>query len=348
MVRRINVGKIVITVFLTALIWVWADLALDDEFAVSNAAIHITTSVDPSLWVSFDGRSTVPLKKLVLRGSARKVADARRRINDGSVVPEFFFDPQHEQITKAGTYSLNAADFLRTTDTLRQLTLIAASCEPNSLTVDVVELQKKNLTVKCFDQSQNLVKAESIDPAQVAMFVPADWSGDALTAEVILTRSEIEQARLAPVQKAPFIELSEGAIRQAATPVKITTPPQQERLQTYTITNVRLGFSFSANLQGKYRVELVNPDVVMSAVTIKATPEAKAMYDNMTYHVILEINDTDRDVTSADLRRQLVYNLPQEFVRKDEIVLAKPPDQARFRLVPISPEQPQSAQPHEP
>ena len=235
------------------------------------------------------------------------------------------------------------------------------------LTVSVVELQKKQLAVRCFDDSQNPLKAASIEPAQVEAFVPAEREGAALEARVVLGKREIEQAKLAAVEKTPCVELAPGQTREAATSVKITLPKEQQRLQEYLITSVRLGFSLSANLQGKYKVELVNPDAVMGPVAIRATPEAKRAYDNVRYQVILEIDDSDKDVqmpdfgeaaptgvdksmgpgakepARAEVRRQLVYNFPEEFVRKDEIMLNQSPVQARFKVVPLSVEVPAAA-----
>jgi hypothetical protein len=98
-----------------------------------------------------------------------------------------------------------------------------------------------------------------------------------------------------------------------------------------------MGFSLSANLEGKYKVELVNPDAVMGTVAIRATPDAKRAYDNMRYQVILETDDSDKDKGSEEIRRDLIYNFPPEFVRRDEIMLNQAPVQARFRLVPVTP-----------
>jgi len=282
----------------------------------------------------------------VLKGSKRRIAEARQKINEGSFVPDFFLDPEHPDapgMTKAGNYPLDLAGFLKGADKISQLGLTVASCEPNIVSVSVVELAKKQLTVKCVDAAQNPVRVSAIEPAQVTMYAPADWSGDALAAKVVLTQREVEQARLSAVQKTPFIELGAGQTRQATETVKITAPAQQERLADYTITNVRLGFSISTNLQGKYRVELTNPDVVMGAVAIRATPEAKRAYELVTYHVILEVNDSDKESQATELRRELIYNFPAEFVRKDEIMLSQPPAQARFRLIPVLPETSQPA-----
>ena len=88
----------------------------------------------------------------------------------------------------------------------------------------------------------------------------------------------------------------------------------------------------------------------MGSVAIRATPEAKRAYENMRYHVILEIDDSDKDnrpdksspstagESAPEIRRDLVYNFPPEFLRKDEITLNQSPVQTRFRLTPIAAE----------
>jgi hypothetical protein len=350
-IERRRLRKIAATLIFTTLIWVFADLALDEELTVSNLKLSVAKSVNPALWVTFSGQSSVPLEKVVLKGSARKVAEARQRINAGRFVREFYFDPEHEKMAAPGDQPLKAAEFLKGADSIRQLGLTVVSADPNILTVSVVELQKKQVVVRCLDESQNPLRVAGIEPAQVEAYVPAERTGAALEAKVTLSKREIEQARMAPIEKMPAVELAAGQTREAASSVKITLPKEQERLQEYLVTSVRLGVSLSANFEGKYRVELVNPETVMGSVAIRATPEAKRAYENMRYHVILEIDDSDRDSRpdkssavpgepAPEIRRDLVYNFPAEFLRKDEIALNQSTVQARFRLVPIAAETP--------
>ncbi len=346
---RRRVRKIVATVIFTVLIWVFADLALDEELTVSNTKLSVAKSVPPSLWITFStqpgapGQTSVPLDKVVLKGSARKIADLRQRINAGRFVREFYFDPEEEKMTSPGEHLLDVTEFLKGVDNIRQLGLTVTSTDPNTLAVNIVELQKKQLVVRCYDDNQNLLRVASIEPAQVEAYVPAEHAGAALEAKVTLSKREIEQARLSPIEKTPIVELAPGQTREAATSVKITLPREQERLQEYLITNVHLGVTLSANLEGKYKVELINPEAVMGSVAIRATPEAKRAYENMRYNVILDIDDSDKPSSvageaSPEIRRDLVYNFPPEFVRKDEIILNQSPVQARFRLVPIAAE----------
>jgi len=351
MTRRLRLRKVLATVILTLLIWVWADLALDEQLSVSNVRVSVAKSVNPALWVTLGEtkagklQSMITLEKVILKGSARKITDTRQRINDGRFSREFYFDPEHEKITAPGDHLLNVARFLNDADRIMQLGLSVTEADPNTITVSIVELQKKQVVVKCFDENQNPLKVASVEPASVEAYVPAEREGAALEAKVVLNKREIEQARLAAVEKTPVVELAQGQTREAAVAVKITLPKEQQRLQEYLVTSVRLGFSLSANIQGKYKVELVNPDALMGTVAIRATPEAKRAYDNMRYNVILEIDDSDRGNPGAELRRDLVYNFPQEFVRSDEIMLNQNPVQARFKLMSLAAEAPAESAP---
>ena len=78
MIRKPKYGKIAVVVFITILIWVWADLALDEKLPVSNATISVVKS-NPQLWVSFDVASFVAIEEMVLKGPLRKIAYIRRK-----------------------------------------------------------------------------------------------------------------------------------------------------------------------------------------------------------------------------------------------------------------------------
>jgi hypothetical protein len=114
-------------------------------------------------------------------------------------------------------------------------------------------------------------------------------------------------------------------------------PPAEDVLTNYTITTATLGYCFSENLQGKYKVELLNL-TDMTAVSIRATLAAKQVYEQQPFQMILYILDDDRTAT-AELRRIVVLNFPEEYVLKDEIRQNQEPQTARFKLTPIiSPE----------
>jgi len=355
MAKKVNYGKVLVTIFLTCLIWVWADLAEDETLTLSNAAVTIAQSSGSNLWVSFDENSSVLIDNVVLKGSVSRIAEFGRKMKEDSAVFEFILDPQ-QAITQADedTFNIDVADMVRQNEQVRHYGLTVELCEPAMVTVNVVELVKKSLTVKCFDENGNEIKTKAIVPAQVEMFVPQDWDGEKLVAEAVLSPLEESQAR-ASVIKIPFIELGDerreaplpvkittsielgDERREAPLPVKITTSGQEDRLSDYTITMVTMKFSTSSVLQG-YEVQVSNLDQVIGPIAIRATAEAKRAFENQPYQVRLEIDDADA-ASTEEIRREIVYNFPEEFVRRDEIRLSQnqQPVEARFKLIALEP-----------
>jgi len=338
MVSKINASKIAIVVFLTILIWVWSDLALDETFSVTGAMIIVDES-NPSRWVTIGGGSSASIDSITLKGPAAKISDIRRKIRERPSAPsfEFFLDVEQEGMTEPGEYaSFDVHSFLRKSDQIRRLGLAVESCKPVNLNVKVVALSERPLAVECFDTNGNLVKVENIEPATVNVLVPDSW-GRNDPARVTLTAREIVQGRTTSIEMAPYIELPDGQRRKARTLVRIKVPPEEDRLRNYNITTATPGFLLGANVQGKYKVEVSNMNAVMGAIQIRATEEAKLAYEKMDYQVILQIFDDDRKATDT-IRRPLIYNFPPEFVRKGEIELVVTPAQpaeAQFKLVPL-------------
>jgi hypothetical protein len=217
---------------------------------------------------------------------------------------------------------------------LKKLGLKVKSCEPEVLSVSVVELVKKQLSVECFDENGMPLKYESIEPSKIEMFVPESRR----TAQIRLTRREIEYARLNAIEKRPYVILAENQVRDAPTTVHVKMPPEADPLSEATIKVPKLGIALSSNLQDKYRVEIKNLPEVIGQISIRATQAAKQAYESMRYQVILEIDD--EDINSEEVRRELVYNFPEEFVSNDEIRLNQTRVPAIFRLVELPPEEP--------
>ena len=333
MLKKIKYGKILAVIFLTVLIWVWADLALDEELPDKPATIVVDESANPKLLVRINQASSADIR-ITLSGPQAVIVDLDRKLKEGKERLGFDFDAAQEKMDEPGDHTLILLPFLQKVKEIKQLGLKVVSCEPDTLAVSVVELVKKSLVVKCVGEDQNPVKAATIKPARVDMFVPAYWEGEKLTAEVRLTQREIAQARLSAIEKIAYIVLPGGQTRDVSTTVRITMPPEEDALRNYTITAPTLGFTLSANLQGQYKVEVKNLDAVMSAISIVATADAKRAYEEMRYQVMLEIYDSDKDDKSTEpLRRELIYNFPAEYVREGEIELKQQPVIARFKLV---------------
>jgi hypothetical protein len=280
----------------------------------------------------------VAIDQIALRGATAAVDEAKRKLKEQTLTLEFPYNPQAEQIT-GQEYWLDVFEFLRSNETIRQLGLTVESCKPQKIKVKVTRLVKRLLTVKCVDQSRMPLEELSIKPANIEMFVPEDWQGQKLMAEVMLDLAEIKLARVGPYSKKPFIELAPGQKREFPESVEIKLAPEAEQLKDYTITSATLGRCLSASLQGSYRIEVTNLEEVLRPISIKATDAARQAYELQPFRIILYILDDDSKTTSEQ-RRELAYNFPQDSVRKGEILLNQQPVVARFKLVPLNPTNP--------
>jgi hypothetical protein len=337
MIRKPKYGKIAIVVFLTILIWVWADLALDEELPVSSATISVVKS-NPQLWVSFNGSSLFSIEELIVKGPLRRITDISKKIEEEGGL-KLDFDAAEEKMSEPGSYSLTLLSFLKKDKEIKRLGLKVESCKPEVLPVRIVGLVNRRLDIQCVDESQNPISEATVDPAQVEMLVPEDWGLEKRIAEVLLTRREIEQARVSPVKEIPYIRLAADQTRQATQSVEITLPPELDRLTNYTIKAPTLGISLSPTLQGRYYVEVTNLEEVLSFFAIRATPEAERAYKQQTIpRMTLYILDKDTEKGSEEQSKKVVYNFPPEFVEKGEIELENPqqPAEAKFKLISIS------------
>jgi hypothetical protein len=341
MTKKPKLGKISIVVFLTILIWVWADLAQDETLSLPGfLTISVARSSDPTLWISFKGpdqalQSSVILDNVDLKGPAKRVADVERMKNKGALEPDLFLVPERQPgLVEEGTRTFDVLSFLKQSDEIGQLGLTVESCEPRTLTVQVRRLVRTFLPVECVDLNGNVVRGANLDPAKVEAPVPQDVT---YVAKIQLTPAELGQARVASIQKNPYVELAPGQQREISAKVKISLPPEQVALMTYPV-QCTLGFCFSPILQGKYQVELdPQSETDLQSVFVKATPAALDAYKQQPFQIFLYILDSDRQATGYQ-ERAVVFNLPGEYVRQEEIEAGEGQSArtVRFRLVPVS------------
>jgi hypothetical protein len=332
MAKKIKYSKITIVIFLTVLIWVWADLALDETLPEKSAVVVVDESVDPKLWISFDKSASADIK-ITLSGPHTAVTTVDMELRKGQKPLEFIFNAVQEQMDKPGTHSLKLLEFLHKDRELRRRGLKVLSCDPNELSVNVVELVKKSLTVECFDASGNPLKTQSIEPAKVDALVPVD---SRLTARIVLTKAEIEQARKAPMKKIPNVELAAEHIRESSTAVTIKLAPEEDPLTVQRIEDATIAIAMSPTLLAQYYAEITNLPTVLSSITVRATNQAKETYENQKLpHMMLYIFDDDVKQGQEVQRKAVQYNFPPKFVRTGEIELNQEPAMADFKLIPL-------------
>lgn len=340
MFEKIKVKKIAVVIFLTLLIWVWADLALDTTKPFYNATISISKTANPDLWISFSEKPSVNIKQFTLKGPVSKINEIENTINNNPDILNFTLIPEEMNINKSGDYVLPVWEILDNSDWIKDnsLSVVEGSCDPCEVNVNVVDLIPQDLTIQCFNENNVLLKAETIEPQKVNMLVPESWKGERLVARVILSPADITKARSEIIGKTPQITFASGQPpRLSTTTVKIKMPPVADLRKEGNVKDPTLGLCFSPNLQGQYKVEVDNlPEI--NTISIKATEAAKLAYESMLFQVILEIGDDDvpKAEGGQEIRKEVIYNFPRGF-GEDEIELDGPKVIARFKLKKITP-----------
>ena len=333
MVKKVNYSKLAIVIFLTVLIWFWADRSLEEEYSIPNATI-VMGRTRPELWVSFPNGSTIDVNEITLTGPASIVNEFIQTINNDPDKLKFIFSPERLGIDKAGEYQIDVQDIIEQSNWIKKSGLTIEKCDPKQIQVNAVDFVRQNdLQVKCFDESDLPINLEN--SVTISMYVPADWRE---AAKVVLSDNEIARAILQPISKKPFIILANNEKREADSFVEIKLPPQENILKRYSINNATLGYTLSETiLKGQYDIKVENQNLRdILNIQILATPKAKEAYENQDYQITLEILDGDVEETIQNklVRRKVYYKFPEEFVRTNEIKLDGERLEARFTVTP--------------
>ncbi|MBN2591579.1 MAG: hypothetical protein JXA96_17065 [Sedimentisphaerales bacterium] len=332
MVKKIKYSKLAIVIFLTVLIWFWADRALEEEYPIRTATI-VVGRTKPELWVSFPESAIIDINEIKLSGPASVIDELKQTINNEPEKLKFILYPEQFGIDKAGEYSINVREIIESS-WIKKSGLLIKECDPSKIQVKAVNLVKKNIEVQCYDK--NLLPISLETPQSVSMFVPADRR---LFASVILSDEERAMAIQQPIRKKPTITLSKDEIREAESFVEIKLPPQENILKPYSINNATFGYVVSDNLLNGQYIYKVTEESLREIVNIQilATPNAKDAYEAQDYQVTLKILDGDIEKTriNKSVRREVSYLLPEEFVRADEIKLTNSKVEAIFTVTPV-------------
>ncbi len=329
---KIRYGKALGVVLLTLLIWVWADLALEESFVITNATVTLAES-KPGLWVTFQDGSSTSIEQIELIGSRANISELRRALTDGKVKREFFLEPEQMGLMKSGEYTVDTLDFMKESDVFEPFGLTVESVDPEQIQIKVVELVKKPLTVVVLDQNRLQLKTQSVEPSRVEMFVPAGWAGPDLRAMVQLSEDEISQARKSAIEKVPQITL--GSEVREGPKVNILLSTEESRLEEHNV-RASLDIAMNPNMQGRYKVVVENlTELLSKPISISASRSARDAFEAqqipaMTLHV--SEKDTPAD---GEIKREVVYNFPEQFVNVSEIRLKERPRLANFRLEEI-------------
>jgi len=332
--------KFAVVIFLTILIWALAFLA-DKETVTVSGTLDVFPQTSKNLLVTFDRDAPIPLR-LELEGPAAKIAELDRRLraedsDEDKERLDFYYSPEIQKSSSDEPVTTTEVDvplFIAGSAKLTKLSLTVEKCDIKKVKVTIERLIEKHLPVQCLDENETVLAHKSIDPATVKFYVPRNWSGEMLKANVSPTADQIEAARKAPIQVPSYINLA--GKRVYGVRVKISLPSVEEALKS-RIVQPTIGYQISPKLQGKYVVDLINADEITDATQIKATNEAWAEYKEKTlYQVLIDVRDDDEKTQGETIARPVIYNFPQEYVRTGEIQLTQEPRIAKFKLIGVS------------
>ncbi|MBW8035803.1 MAG: hypothetical protein FVQ79_09285 [Planctomycetes bacterium] len=324
-----TVKKYALVVFITLLVWFWANNAIEDQIEVS-VSITTTQTRDSDILVTFD--KPMPLNvKITVKGPSSKISDLQKLIASGQENLDFVYSLQNDLKGEAKTIPLVTAEWLNQTVKMKSfgLTVESESAKPAMIQVTIEKLVKKELVIECFDEDGISITPDSLNPSKANIFVKQGWVEPA---RIDLTATDVEKAQKDYVIKEPYVQLGPNNRRYGK---RVTVKLSSTELDTVQFKPLNISFAVSKNLQGKYKVELKNESELTESTTFKATTEAMDAYKKSPVHIFVLVFDDDEKEIDV-ITRDVIYNFPPEYLVKGEIALAQPPVKARFELIKLA------------
>lgn len=335
--ERRKIQKILAVIFLTVLIWVWSDLALDDDGTLSQIPVVLTNSLDPNLLVSFvedTGQLTdhIIIDTVNIKGPAGKIDQIKAEERANPETLRLLLEPDKWDLREpmeATAWSL--VNFVRRSPAITNHGLSIDSCSPSTTSIRVTKLARRLLPVRCVDVYGSTIPA-SVTPSHINMYVPEAWTGDSLVAYVELSANDLNRAQgEVPIDATPFVDIS-GRIKTARQPVKVRLSEQITPLESQSIDQPKFCLVVDPVVQKDY--EVVISQETPGMIHFKGTDAAKRAYQAEPYHVELVVERKDGPQTGLQ-SKTLEYRFPREFVKRREI---EPDDSPLptidFKLVP--------------
>ncbi|MCK4998416.1 MAG: hypothetical protein KAS23_02735, partial [Anaerohalosphaera sp.] len=194
---RNRIRKLLIVVFLTLFIWVWAYNTLE-ESTQHLVALTTARSANPEKLVSFEGADLSVNIEINITGPASKVTELRKDIDNNAKQLQYTFNVVDDKKYLSSDNMLDITEFIkdRAKADLPGFTIESAS--PSTIKVLIEELVPRTVDVIVVDENDFPIEADSITPRSVQIYVPKD-TADTLKARVRLTKEQIAKARTAPI-----------------------------------------------------------------------------------------------------------------------------------------------------
>lgn len=337
MMHRIKIQKVLAVVFLTALIWVWSDLALDDTHPLTQVPVGLADSSDPSLLVNFVDEAgmftdQVIMNSVTIKGPLSQIEDVKRQERSNTLDLHLLMSPDQEGLTEPmDTSAWSLLNFVRQSSAIRNRGLTVENCTPATVSIQVVKLVQRTLRVRCLSENGTEMQGSQIQPPTITMYVPESWSGDRLTANVTLTDADTSRARGDnPVDVFPYVDIN-GRIRESKQSVKVRLT-EDSGLKPQFIEHPKCCLNMDPVVQRDFSIVISREVELFKRIDFLATDEAKRVYQNeQSYHVELVITGREAGQYSATLQ----YRFPRAYVEKNQIKPGQVPlSTIDYELVP--------------
>lgn len=338
-----RLNKIMVVVFLTLLIWTWAYMSLEKNKTLPGT-LEVSPSVDDSVLTTFSlidaeyRMTAVPLGALNFKGSPTRISELEKKYDLLQNDPDrerlnFYYVPPQDQ--PEGVFQLNLFEFIKEHPKTHELALSLESCTPKQVNVHIEHLERTKIKVQCVDEYGSEIPGAEPDPAFVYMYVR---KGSREPAMVMLTSQQIDLARKQPLLVQPYVNLGiAGVVRDSKEKVKVRIRSGVLLRQRSFQTTKPVGLIISPELQRKYEVTILNDKEIRDVTSIRATDEAFAAYENVDFPFLIEIKESDVNLSEVPLK-SIIYNFPPEFVRGGQIELdpTKLPRTAKITIKPVN------------
>jgi hypothetical protein len=323
-----RIRKFLLIILLTLLIWVWADISSDVTLDNESATITVERGGVRDVWVSINDSDHASIV-MDLSGPNSKVQKLQLR-NESLDIK---FNPLTSNAvgSEPGVYTPPVETILRQSPEFMELGLTLESCEPATVSIKIEKLVKKQLKVVCVNENDVIIPNASVKPALLYMYVFDEWPEDKLKAYIKLTNLQQQQASRNEITLTPYVELSPKRYVYYQDPVYVSIESSQQLKTADIISGPRIGYTFPADMVGKYEVQV---EENIRDFQYLATEEAKEVFRQQPYHLLLEITNTDAQ--GELVSRQLKYNFPPQAFSQGQIAPRddQPAPSITFRLIP--------------
>lgn len=322
-----HVRTAVVVVFLSSLIWIFAERQvarehnLDIRFNLPTGRQELLVELIGVKGPLDQSHAIVRVKIAGPAGRIQEIRDEAPRFEIPLTLDQIGYRPEGPAVQELSVRLIDAMDSrLR----YKNFTVPVMETNPAAITVRVTRLTRAELPVRVYDAVGNPLEQAEVSPPAVQAYVAND---NITEARVLLSAEEESRAARAPI---PVRATSPGRIIDPLVRVQL---PERTSLWTDTLTikAPQIGCAMAPSMQGRYRVVIEDDPMFDDPITCRGSALAVRAYAESPFQLLLEIKPDDKPGVPID--RPLRYNLPDEHAEIE--IVERQRLLVRFQLVPL-------------